>query len=352
MTLNTVGLLMWLSSVVIGLNCTIPIVRDGTPRQIVRIEKDQADPCIRQIASVWKVHGSRNVAVGLECERSSGWVDLYYETSDLGKTWRQIERSAVEGDPIQLGPHPSNRQVLYRIGGEVGVRLFLERSQDGGITWQKVRARLYESSEVLESYGFLAYHPREPWTIYAVAGVLGTKRQPPRSGPVGVYVSHDGGDTFSFLVGNIGPSELAISESRPETMYVGSFRQYLLKSDDGGNTWQFVGPCRQSVADCSAGSGSPGGEQATARRWINHVVIHPRDHRTVYASAGDGIWMTDDGGEHWCLMRVSPDVKSIGELVVVVNETEDAIFAGTDAGLFVSRDSGKTWSRSDLTLIR
>jgi photosystem II stability/assembly factor-like uncharacterized protein len=223
----------------------------------------------------------------------------------------------------------------------------LQRSVDGGKTWKQVEALVYGTSYSLQKYGFLAYGPKDPATVFVEAHIPGSKFEDPRSGQTGLFVSHDAGNTFSFLVGNIDSLTFAISESRPETMYVATFHEYLLKSNDGGTLWQFVGPGKQNVADCGSSSGRIK-EEITSIRWIHQVLIHPRNPLLVYAATDDGIWMTEDGGSHWCLIKLAPDVKSVGELVVATDRTEEVIFAGSNAGLFISRDSGKTWSRQNL----
>lgn len=85
----------------------------------------------------------------------------------------------------------------------------------------------------------------------------------------------------------------------------------------------------------------PFGETAYRDR-VSNIAIHPRNHKVVCARMDDGIWKTDDGGKHWCSIWVAQGVRTTGGFALVADEAEEALVAGTDAGLFVSLDSGKT----------
>ena len=97
------------------------------------------------------------------------------------------------------------------------------RSKDGGAHWSKV---LFENPDT--GAIDLAFKPGAPDTIYAA--LWQTRRPPwsvypPSNGPgSGLYVSHDGGDHWSPVIGNgfaahPGRIGLAVAPSRPERLY-------------------------------------------------------------------------------------------------------------------------------------
>lgn len=60
-----------------------------------------------------------------------------------------------QAERLALAAHPSDPRVLYR-----GLSSALERSRDGGATWEEV-PMLFPASEVVD----IAFHPRDPRTV-------------------------------------------------------------------------------------------------------------------------------------------------------------------------------------------
>jgi len=348
MIMNSIALLVW------ALLWGIGMISAGAPHPTPGAGLRAASPasqeargrCIKEEARVWKMSESSNVGVELTCCREEAEEVFYFETSDFGRTWREGGQWDVVESPDKIRPHPADPRIQYRLKDAALLDYYLERSSDGGKTWTRVSAFLYGTNLRLRSSGLVGLHPADPHTVYITDHLPGSRFEPPQSSQVGLFVSRDGGDTFSPLVANTNVSSFAISESRPETMYVAVFDSYLAKSDDGGERWEFVGPCTQNAGDC--GTLTPPFGETAYRDTILGIAIHPRNHKVVYAETSHGIWKTDDGGKHWCFIRVAQGVRTVDGFALVADEAEEALFAGTDAGLFVSRDAGKTWSKVDL----
>ena len=162
-----------------------------------------------------------------------------------------------------------------------------------------------------------------------------------------------------FETGSIG--SIDISDSNPQVIYVGTgsdairsnviIGRGMYKSTDGGESWKHIG-LRE------AGQ-------------IGAVVIHPTNPQVVYVAAlGNpfapnsqrGVFKSVDGGETWeHILYVSEKTGAID--LELAPGTPEVIYAalwraerkpwtiisgddGTENGVYVSRDAGKTWSRS------
>jgi photosystem II stability/assembly factor-like uncharacterized protein len=157
----------------------------------------------------------------------------------------------------------------------------------------------------------LAVHSLTPTTVYA--GTDG-----------GVLKSTDGGTTWrtsGLADKHIGT--VLIDPLTPSRLYASRFDiPGFFKSADGGATWREI--------TTSPAPGPP-------------FAIDPLSPNTLYAgdsSGMGGILRSIDGGETW---RSLEFIDGVGSLVIDPNTS--AIYAGTWwNGIWVSRDSGATWS--------
>ena len=131
----------------------------------------------------------------------------------------------------------------------------------------------------------LAVHPTDPNTVYAGAA----------SG--GVWKSTDGGQTWDSLWNmqeSLAVGAIAIAPSATQTVYVGSGEwtptfgaSYggagVYVSTDGGGTWS-----RRAGCLC---------------RRIGRVLVHPTNPQRVWICGDAGLERTDDGGATWTQLR-------------------------------------------------
>lgn len=99
----------------------------------------------------------------------------------------------------------------------------------------------------------------------------------------------------------------------------------ILKSDDAGKSWRSVLSLRSGLRNINALSGDP----------INY--------NTVYAATDNGLYRSNDLGGHWG--RIFQGKNSLERQCTSIIGTPEALFLGTKAGLFISRDNGRSWSK-------
>lgn len=182
----------------------------------------------------------------------------------------------------------------------------------------------------------------------------------------GVLHSHDGGRTW--LARNQGLSNgdvvtLAAHSSQPRTVYAYVVGKGIFRSRDAGANWRFVdqGP-RESVVQLAhsrmpSGSGT-GWLFAATRKGIRramdcfcgwhkagevalnfHVVASDTGWRErVYAAAREGLFISQDGGDHWIRMR-SP----VAAITALVSTPSSRLYGAINGILIRSDDRGVTW---------
>ena len=111
------------------------------------------------------------------------------------------------------------------------------------------------------------------------------------------------------------------------TICVGTVGSGAWLSPDGGESWRRVGK-------------GLGNESR-----IFGLTVHPREPRTVFAGANDGLYKSGDGGQSF--ERVQSPMDNLDVWRIAIDPTDpDIIFAGTrPAALFRSKDGGVHWQK-------
>ena len=218
-----------------------------------------------------------------------------YKSTDAGRTWTHVGLDAT-GRIGRIVIDPANPDIVFVAaqGHSYGPQdeRGLYRTTDGGKTWQRVLF-VDRNTGAID----VVMHPTDSKTLFAATWQLELKTWTRESGGPGsgIYVSHDGGTTWTKLQGNglptheLGKIGLAISRSNPNRVYAGVnvhrsnrtpgvqsflFSRVML-SDDAGAPWSDTGF---------------GGEV---------VIIDVKlgiDGQNLYASTADGVWRLPLGG--------------------------------------------------------
>lgn len=224
-----------------------------------------------------------------------------------------------------------NPRRIYATTNEAGIW----RSDNGGEIWQAINEGIYNQQ------GFcVAQHPHTGELYYGCE-------------PASVFKSQNNGDSWDLCKGLQRLSErehwtfpgppfiphvkhLALHASDPELIYGAVEEGWVIRSTDGGETWQnlmtgsefdahtvAIMPDAPEVIIQTSGKGAyrsdDGGETFTdandglEHRYLAHLVVHPdRPNRLFTAGAsvppphwrraggpGAGIYRSDDQGRHW-----------------------------------------------------
>ncbi len=223
-----------------------------------------------------------------------------WKSVDGGTSWQNISDLIHLSSVGAIGVQPNDDTNLWVGAGETNPRNDviqengLYHSTNGGRSWQSVA---FPNSPGISK---ILLDPTDP--KHVVVAVLGDVFAP--STQRGVYVSFDGGATFSktlYLSEQSGASDMAMDPKNPNVIYAGMWHVLrrpwsitsggtgddgLYRSSDGGRTWKEV-----------TGNGFP----APPIGRIG-VAISPSQPDRIYAlveSAAGILWRSEDGGVTW-----------------------------------------------------
>ena len=201
---------------------------------------------------------------------------LYVATGDSVARLAEADGWAVElslvGSGAQcLAVDPTNRDVVYAGLREGGVR----RSSDGGSTWRDCALPVPEVFSLAVGPDGAVYAGTEPSALYRsddggaswreLSSLLELPSQPTWSFPPRPWTSH--------------VRWIAPSPHDPELLLVGIELGGLMRSTDGGETWD---------------DHRPG-----AQRDVHSLAWHPTAAGRAYEAGGGGAAWSDDGGDTW-----------------------------------------------------
>ena len=292
-------------------------------------------------------------------------------SEDGGKTWQQGPATTLPHAAARLTASPVNRERAWLAAYEAGVY----RTDDAGATWTHVES--YPSDY---AHSVLA-HPTELETVYA------------GSEPAALYRSDDGGASWGECAGFRAVPEssqwgfhaptrdshvrdLVVSPGDANLLYAGIEVGGVVRSRDGGNSWQQLPGLDDDIHCLHLGADRPqrvyaatasspyrsndGGDEweqindGLARRYTLHIAAAPDDADLVLVTVSENarrkspqFYRSTDGGKTWRLVEGLGEGEDAEDMVVAFEwdaGSPSHVYAGTDGGkLYYSRDRGESW---------
>ncbi|MFZ2052637.1 MAG: hypothetical protein WAU81_00440 [Candidatus Aminicenantales bacterium] len=299
------------------------------------------------------------------CSRSSYAGDGVYKSTDGAKTWKHMGLKDTQHIP-RICIHPRNPDIVYvaSMGSlhseneERGVF----KTTDGGRNWEKV-FYLDERIGIID----LIINPKDPDILYAAT--YDKQRLPWQyinGGPgSGIYKTTDAGKTWKRLAGGlptgrIGRIGLDIYLKNPEILYAvvenansrpatqaeieqdrargRPSRDRMVggeayRTEDGGETW-----VKMNSAEDDVSSKGP--------YYFSQIRVDPNNDKNIFIT-GVSLANSTDGGKTWHDLDWPPkrlfstmfgDVRTLW----IDPQNSDRIIMGSDGGIFISYDGGKT----------
>ena len=316
-----------------------PVFDDQDVHSVGALAVAPSDPNVVW-AGTGEPHIRSNVTVG----------DGVYRSTDAGESFQHMGLDAT-GRISRIVIHPDDPNVVYAaaLGHAHGPQpeRGVFRTTDGGQTWEHV---LFVDENTGASS--LIMDPNNPRILFAgmwqvVVNTWGRESGGPGSG---IFMSRDGGDSWTKLVGNglprlpVGKIDVCMSRADSRRVYAlietgdgvpwhgqPTESGELWRSDDGGNQWTLVNHSRDL-----------GGRTA----YYNNCRVLPDDANEVFFLTA-ALSRSYDGGltyvNHGGVQRPGGDYHDMW-----IDPTDgDRLIIGNDQGVHISQNRGETYLRTE-----
>lgn len=257
-----------------------------------------------------------------------------YRTTDGGVTWSDYSMGLGTRQVRTLEMASDGMLLCGTLGYEIyQIDTIVEQTQN---TWHQLTAfgsfgKIWPIwDRAVYQYSSVLFHPTDPNIIY-----FGTF-------PAGIYVSHDGGTSWSESNPgwpNDGVFSLAFHPLNPDVIFSGTYNG-LMVSQNAGDHWE--------IRD----------EGWPDEQWVFSIAFDPRDPSIMYACSKNGenkgfgkegfhgtVMKSVDGGLHWEAITTGLDVNQEFYKILVDPAAPDVLYVATQrTGVFVSRDCGQSWN--------
>lgn len=272
-----------------------------------------------------------------------------WKTTNAGGRWDNISDGFFEmGSVGAVAVSKSNPNIVYCGMGEHAPRGVMTsygdgmyKSNDAGKTWIKL------GLEKTQHISRIIIHPTNPNVVYVAAqgALYGPNKER------GVYRSLDGGKTWKnilFVDEGTGAVELSMDAQNPLVLYAAMWEHQrkpnivisggegsgLYKSTDGGDTWE----------ELTNGLPEEKGKMAIAVSPANSNKVYALIESDSNADKG-GLFVSNDTGKSWSM--VSGDNRLVQRAWYYIEvfadpNDEDTVYV-LSAAMFRSEDGGKTW---------
>jgi photosystem II stability/assembly factor-like uncharacterized protein len=307
------------------------IFDNQTTSSIGDVTVNRYDPDI-----VWVGTGEQNN------RQSSSWGDGVYKSTDGGRTWDCMGlRDSHHIGRIVI--HPKNADIVFvaALGHLWGPNKErgLFKTANGGKTWTI-------SKFIDEDTGFVdvAIDPESPDTLYAASyqrrrTAFGFNGGGPGSG---LWKTTDGGEnwisiTAGLPAGVIGRIGIDIYQRNPAIVYaiIEHSEGGVFRSEDKGLTWKKMSSVNPRPM------------------YYSQIRIDPENDQRIYV-LGDSMYISEDGGKTFStnLVKRYPReerrVHSDHHAMWINPENSNHLIIGTDGGIYISYDRGKSWDFIDV----
>ncbi len=317
-----------------------------------------ASPATPAAAADWVEMGPAPITSGPYTGRTSAVVaspsdpDKYYvagadggvwRTTDGGQTWEPLMDDMPSVAIGALALDPDDEDILYAGTGEANYAnhsiygLGLYKSTDGGDFW----THLGEDTFGGRTFARLEVSPTNPQVLYAAIGHAGGfparvagKGHPGTDGPVGVFKSEDGGQTWSHLTDGLpakAATDLVLDPTDGDVVYA-AIGHIFGDPDNGiyrsknGNKFERI---TDGLPNTTYGRISLGIAPSDPDR-LYTMITRPSDANGGGASTL-GIYRTDDGGGLWTPCAGASIQATYGwylSTIIVAPDNPDTAFFG------------------------
>ena len=251
----------------------------------------------------------------------TGSILAIFKSEDGGQNWRTIPITTAVQD-LQFDTFDSSKVYLATESAESGKSIF--RSDDAGDSWENIHNNLNRIAWTQD----VEIDPIDPNIIY-----LG-QMVPFDSADICLAKTTDGGEHwFDITPQNLTMNyihKVFVSPSDHNTVFICTYANGLLKSIDGGQTWE---PSNSGLTNVPPST----------------VTIDSLNNILYLGTFDGGIYKSIDGGASWQKISYNIPQAFCGELVLNPSSS-DSIWVDTGNGIYFSPDGANSWNRMEIEL--
>jgi photosystem II stability/assembly factor-like uncharacterized protein len=242
---------------------------------------------------------------------SNNWDPVILQSNNYGQTWNLAGDRLQEGMAWRVFEFSASEPRTVYAGSSAffSAGVFSDQmaaagvyvSHDGGNTWNAANDTLSAQANVID----LAAAPDNPQVVYAATGSSGLLR------------SSNGGNSWTVMQVGVPTSvsvlSVAINPSNTNNVFTGFAHRGLYRSDDDGTTW------RQSMAGLAPESR------------ISDIIFDPKHPQLLYAADSlSGVYQSTDSGRSWQQINSALHTRSVNRLVISTDSLH--LYAATEGG--------------------
>ncbi len=138
----------------------------------------------------------------------------------------------------------------------------------------------------------------------------------------GIFASADAGKTWTRIPGLDGEIILSVAALDAQTLFAGTSGHGAFVTRDAGKTWQAL--------------------YAFSGDYVSVIAVDPRDGRSIYLRTRGGVFRSRDAGATWQMLAGGIQTESVNTLLF--DSHSSRIYAATSGrGVFASDDDGASW---------
>jgi hypothetical protein len=274
---------------------------------------------------------------------------FFASAADAPIYWHSANTGLTNPDVEALVAAPVSPTVLY--AGAWGSGVF--RSVDNGASWVTATGGLTLPFYINGALA-LAVSP-------VASNTLGLDRITLYAGDYyyrGLYRSRDGGQSWTWVLPDVGTRAIAVDPITPTIVYVGDREAGLYRSIDGGDTWDAA---NTGLSDTRINALATGDNHLYAGAYtyvftstthgagwtlahtfsstVQALAVHPFTPTLIYASTrSDGLYRSADGGASWTPLTTGLPANvwvtslSIAPSIMYVGAWEGQVYRSADLG--------------------
>ena len=287
-----------------------------------------------------------------------------FRSIDSGKSWVELKQGLFSQDIRTIAVNPKDQRVVY-----AGTPKGIFKSEDQGESWNEWFDQASGLTNIFVND--LLIDPEETDTIYAAT-------------QGGLFVSHEGGDLWTPVVNGIPKNEnvqtIQFSAAYPSQLII-STQNSVFRSIDDGRFWEkkwtdlpkdissiitfntdpefiFVGTKKGFYKSFNGGLTWIKDKNKNLKNILS-LTVDTKDNTSIFLTSSKGLFYSNNSGDMW--QEITPREKNLqnpSEIAITQinkilsippsNAQTSLLLAGSETGLFISKNNGALWKFVDL----